>query len=150
MPQLRRLISICCLATVLAMPGIVLAAEEDLLGRWTTHKGGQIDFIRCGDNICGHVAKLARDDHETPPTDRENPKKALRNVPLLGLQIFSNFNYEGDDFWDDGDIYNIENGKTYDSKLRLISPTELKLSGCVFIFCRSYRWHRTKNQKDGI
>jgi len=150
MRQTAPLFTLFFLITIMAAPSVALAAESDLLGSWTTHKGGQIDFTQCGDKVCGHVAKLAREDHIVPPTDRKNPKKALRNVPLLGLQIFSNFTYEGDNFWDDGEIYNVENGKTYDSKLRLISPSELKLSGCVFIFCRSYRWHRTANQKDGI
>jgi uncharacterized protein (DUF2147 family) len=147
---LTSLFSLYCFIAALVMPGMAMAAEEDLLGRWTTHKGGQIDFTRCGPHICGHVAKLARPDHEAPPTDRKNPKKALRDVPLLGLQIFSNFTYKGNDRWNDGAIYNVENGKTYDSKLRLFSPSELKLSGCVFIFCRSYRWHRTADQKDVI
>ena len=83
------------------------------------------------------------DDHDTPPLDTQNPEPALRDRPLLGLKLFFDFDYDGDDRWKGGRIYNVENGKTYKSKLRLLSQDQLKLSGCVFIFCSSYTWNRT-------
>jgi uncharacterized protein (DUF2147 family) len=137
-----------CLATVLCATDIK-AAEVDVLGRWKTHKGGEIEFEKCGDKICGHISKLARSDHLSPPTDTNNPEPTRRMVPLLGLTLFKRFEYVGDDRWENGRIYNVENGKTYRSKLRLLSPTELKLSGCVFIFCRSYKWHRLEEKSNG-
>ena len=124
------------------------ASETSIVGRWTTHKGGEIEIAPCGNKICGTIVKLARNDHLTPPTDKKNPDPALRDRALLGLTLFSNFSYEGDDSWENGRIYNVNNGKTYKSKLHLHSKNQLKLSGCVFIFCRSYTWSRALQHED--
>jgi len=145
-PTLRWLL---CLTLALYVSDIE-AAETDVLGVCKAHKGGEIKFEKCGDRICGRISKLARTDHLTPPTDSQNPDPTLRDVPLLGMTLFSGYEYVGDDRWDNGRIYNVENGKTYRSKLRLLSPTELKLSGCVFIFCRSYKWYRLEESGNDI
>ena len=138
---------LACFAIIACLlPWPTVAAESDLLGEWQTHKGGFIEFYPCPapmeEKVCGKVSRLARTDHISTPTDVNNPDKVLRNRPLLGLQLFEGFTYQGDDRWTDGQIYNVENGKTYRSKLRLLSRDQLKLSGCVFIFCRSYLWNR--------
>jgi len=139
---------ILILHTALAGSLTSKASESGIIGRWITHKGGEIEIAPCGNKICGTIAKLARQDHETPPTDTQNPDPALRDRVLLGLTLISNFSYEGDDSWENGRIYNVNNGKTYKSKLRLLSKNRLKLSGCVFIFCRSYTWSRALQLED--
>ena len=106
-------------------------------------QGGEIEIAPCTDTpekLCGFIASLAAPDRA--PTDTENPDPTLRDRPLLGLPLFFDFVYNGEDKWKEGRIYNVENGKTYDSKLRLLDQDRLKLSGCVLFFCKSYTWHR--------
>ena len=134
----------CFILSVLASPAH--AGEADVLGEWRTHKGGHVEFYLCDDKVCGRVSKLARDDHDTPPTDVNNPDPALRDQPLLGLVMFRDYVWEGDNHWIDGQVYNVENGKTYRSKLSLLPDDQLKLSGCIFIFCRSYIWNRAPGE----
>jgi uncharacterized protein (DUF2147 family) len=138
---IRRTLLFALLATTLSTPA--LAARDDIMGRWLTHKGGEIEIAPCRENpehLCGFIASLA--DPERAPRDTENPDPALRDRPLLGLPLFFDFVYDDEDKWKEGHIYNVENGKTYDSKLRLLAKDKLKLSGCVLFFCKSYTWHR--------
>ena len=138
------LFAACLLLPLLTPPA--LADEADVLGEWQTHKGGHVEFYMCGDKLCGRVSKLARDDHDAPPTDINNPDPDMRDRPLLGLVMFKNYTSAGDGRWTDGEVYNVENGKTYRSKLALLPDDQLKLSGCIFIFCRSYTWNRAPGE----
>ena len=47
-----------------------------------------------------------------------------------------------------GEIYNAENGKTYDGKMSVAGPDALKISGCVFggLFCGGQTWERFKEE----
>ena len=68
-----------------------------------------------------------------PLLDRENPEKKLRDRPQLGLRIMEGYTFRGENFWDDGMIYNTENGKTYRSSLTLLAPDRLRLRGFIGI-----------------
>ena len=139
---IRRALLFALLAITISTPA--LAARDDIMGRWSTHKGGEIEIAPCTsqpEKLCGFIASLV--NPERTPTDAENPDPALRDRPLLGLPLFFDFIYAGEDKWKEGRIYNVENGKTYNSKLRLLAQDQLKLSGCVLFFCKSYTWHRT-------
>jgi uncharacterized protein (DUF2147 family) len=79
-----------------------------------------------------------------PRVDRKNPDQALRNRRLLGLQIMDGFVYDSESSWDKGRIYDPESGKTYQSKITLVSPHRLKIRGYVGIplFGRTTTWNR--------
>ena len=46
--------------------------------------------------------------------------------------------------WDDGEIYNPEDGKTYSSELEMNNPNTLKVRSCVWFFCQTQIWKRVK------
>lgn len=54
--------------------------------------------------------------------DDKNPKEQLQNQPLVGLVILKGFEKDGDTY-DDGTIYDPENGKTYDCIMTLKGKT---------------------------
>ena len=74
---------------------------------------------------------------------RENPDEALRDRPILGLQIMSDFEYDGNDKWKKGTIYAPDDGKTYKSKMSL-SEDVLKVRGYIGISMlgRTEEWTR--------
>ena len=137
---------LACFAIIACLlPWPAVAAESDLLGEWQTHKGGFIEFYPCPapmeEKVCGKVSRLARTDHISTPTDVNNPDRPCATARFWACCCLRALPIRADR-WIDGQIYNVENGKTYRSKLRLLSRDQLKLSGCVFIFCRSYLWNR--------
>jgi hypothetical protein len=65
----------------------------------------------------------------TPKLDHYNPDAPRKKVPLMGLQIMQDLQPSGGNLWANGKIYDRDNGKTYSSKAKLVSPTDLDLRG---------------------
>lgn len=119
-------------------PSSAASAEGgDILGLWEVEEGdGRIEIFRCGNKFCGRIAWIKEPNYPLddkggmggkPLLDRENPKKELRGRQQLGLVLMEGYTFRGDNFWDDGTIYNTENGRTYKSTLSLKSRDRLKL-----------------------
>lgn len=131
-------------------------SADSITGLWEVEEGdGRIEIYRCGDKYCGRIAWLKEPLYPAgdksgmagqPLVDRANPKKELRSRPQLGLQIMEGYIFRGDSFWDDGTIYNTENGKSYSSNIRLRSSERLELRGFIGISLLggSTVWKRVK------
>lgn len=139
------------------MPLSASAEDGDAItGLWeVADGGGRIEIVRCGGHYCGDLVWVREplyppDDSRgmggRPLVDRENPKKELRGLPQLGLRIMEKYTYRGNDFWDDGTIYNTENGRTYRSNITLLSHDRLELRGFIGIplLGGSTIWKRVK------
>lgn len=128
---------------------LLLAGSKDgVLGQWyTTDKGAKVEIYQCGDKLCGKIVWLADPNKEdgTPKTDENNPDAANHNNPIIGLKMLKGFESDGTNKWDDGEIYDPENGKTYDCKMTLEGDV-LKVRGYIGIsmFGRTETWTRVK------
>lgn len=120
-------------------------AGEGVEGRWKTQtRNAIVEIQRCGSSICGRI--LTSDALRTNPDTRDthNSNAQLRNRPLKNLQILSGFTADGAN-WNNGKIYNAEDGKTYSADITMAGPDQLKLRGCVFKpFCRTQTWTRVR------
>lgn len=134
---------------LVALIGLALAATntplDSVVGRWKTEtRGGIVEIARCGPSICGRI--LTSDKLRTDPglKDLNNRDAAQRNRPLKGLTILSGFKADGD-AWTGGQIYNAEDGKTYNAKVTPTGPDQLKVRGCVFVpLCKTQTWTRVR------
>lgn len=114
---------------------------DAITGFWEVAEGdGRIEIYRCAAKYCGRIAWLKEPLYPPgdkggmaglPLVDRENSQKELRNRPQLGLKIMEGYTFRGDSFWDDGTIYNTENGKSYSSNIRLRNANSLELRGYI-------------------
>ncbi|MRR06351.1 MAG: DUF2147 domain-containing protein [Deltaproteobacteria bacterium] len=142
---------------VLMFATSVFAADSNAVtGKWwDENKGSQIEVYKCADKYCGKVIYLAEPNFGEkdkggmagkPKVDRENPNPAHRNIPILGLNMMSGFKYAGGNVWEDGKIYNAEDGKTYKCKLTLENPDRLKVRGFigVSLLGKTQYWSRVK------
>ncbi|MRR52404.1 MAG: DUF2147 domain-containing protein [Rhodocyclaceae bacterium] len=118
------------------------AGPSNILGLWKTDGGdSQLELFRCGEKICGKIVwlKVPRyiDSRDGPvgtiKVDRKNPDPALRNRPILGLQVMKGLTAKGDKRWEKGTCYDPETGKSYKCKMRLASPDRLELRGYIGI-----------------
>lgn len=75
-------------------------------------------------------------------TDTENPDKTLRNRPIVGLTILSNFVYRKNT-WEGGTIYDPESGQTYAGQLSIVKGN-LLVKGPVLLFSRTETWTRIR------
>jgi uncharacterized protein (DUF2147 family) len=131
----------------LALAGLCLcaataaAAATDPVGEWMVTKGyARIRIENCGGALWGAVV------WEQIPggVDSKNPDATKRARPTLGLPVLLEMKPTGPNKWV-GQIYNSEDGKTYDSNISLGSnPDVLQVRGCVLgILCGGEDWTRT-------
>lgn len=115
-------------------------AAPDPTGDWRVEEGtAHIRVAICDGALWGVIGW-----EQSPGTDSENPDPALRTRPTLGMPILVNMKPDAKkpeaNKWV-GKIYNAKNGKMYDSNVTLVSPTALKVQGCVLgVFCGGETW----------
>lgn len=159
MPVISRLCSNIFL--LLLVPMVLNASTypaDSIAGLWEVAEGdGHIEIYRCGEKYCGSIAWLKEPNYPSddkgkmpgkPLVDRENPKKELRTRALIGLKMMEGYTYSGDNLWDEGRIYNTENGKTYNSRMSMKSRDRLELRGYVGIplFGGTTVWKRVERK----
>ncbi|MGI5864736.1 MAG: DUF2147 domain-containing protein [Myxococcales bacterium] len=147
------------LGAAVFVPAVAGADEKKeadaILGRWITAKdASNVEISRCGEKYCGKIVSLkdptyGKGDPEEgkPLRDRENPDDKLKTRPLIGLPLLEGFTYEGDGTWEDGTIYDPENGKTYKCIIKIADGGKtLKVRGFIGISLigRTTVWKRVE------
>lgn len=135
-----------------------LGAEADIVGIWRSDRGGEITIEPCGETYCGFITKIAVPRHmydknksaieqvgEQNLPDILNKDPALRDRPLRGLKILTVMERRPPNKFI-GELYNAEDGNTYEGVLTLHSTNQIELAGCVFfnILCRGEFWARVQ------
>ena len=125
------------------------AADPDAaLGKWYTSKekdAAQITIYKCGDKYCGKISWTK--DPEL--LDDENPDPEKKKRKLLGMDMIFDFIFDpDDDRWEDGFIYNPNDGKTYDCRMWLEENDVLQVKGTVgpkwLSIGKTTTWYRVK------
>jgi len=108
-----------------AGPTGVWQSEKNDEGRWI-----EVTVGHCGSQICGTISEV----HGT--TDRSK----------VGMQMIRAMVPDGPNAWDDGEIFAPDDEKWYDSNMKMLSDTQLEVSGCVAfgLICRSQIWTRLR------
>ena len=74
-----------------------------------------------------------------PKTDKLNPDPAKRSRPLIGLQGLAP---TGPDKWSE-QIYNADDGHTYQASLTVPGGNAARVEGCVLaVLCKGQTWTR--------
>lgn len=121
---------------------------EDIIGVWLTtgKEPAKIQIFKSEETYYGKIIWLQNPmKNNKPKVDENNPDKIKRNEQIIGLTILNGFKFDGEQEWEDGNIYDPESGKTYKCYLSLINKSTLKVRGYVGIslFGRTELWTRT-------
>lgn len=115
---------ICFLWGLALITPTVADAGDAIFGTWV--RGGRVEkleFFDCEGRLCAR-GTLPRPDGSPPPLILRHAVKTEPNK------------------WK-GDLFNPENGKTYNAIITLDSPTQLTLTGCLIAFlCQSETWNK--------
>ncbi len=130
--------------------GAVAFAQEEvdaILGVWESGSGkARIKIDKSGDKYYGRIVWLRepKDENGKPKVEKNNPDEKLRTKPLLGYRMLRDFNYAGDKTWEDGTIYDPENGSTYSCTIEMKNKNTLNVRGFigVSLFGRTDVWKR--------
>ncbi len=149
--KILSLFSVLCL---MFSAQLAMANDAAILGKWTTKEGkSHIEITRCDAGFCGEVVWLKEPEYPADDKkgmagkvkiDRENPDPALQRMPIVGLKVLKGFKKNIGNVWEDGTIYDPENGKTYKCKLTLINPNKLNVRGFIgfSLIGRTQTWTR--------
>ncbi len=137
--------------TAFAMNVYAQSSEADaVVGTWLVEdKKAKIKIYNKGEKYHGKIIwlKEPNDKNGKPKVDKENPEEGLRGRPLVGLVMLTGFVYDEDNVWEDGDIYDPKNGKTYSCEMTLSTDGKtLDVRGYIgFSFIgRSQTWTRVE------
>ncbi len=126
---------------------------DRIIGVWEPSNGkARVKIEKIGNKYFGKIVWLKEpDDPETgkPKTDKNNPDESMRTVPILGYRILKDFTYRGKNVWDEGTIYDPENGSTYNCKITMTDENTLDIRGYigVSVFGRTDVWKRLQAKK---
>ncbi|MGZ8557057.1 MAG: DUF2147 domain-containing protein [Chitinophagaceae bacterium] len=139
------IIPIALVTTILlSYAGVVRAQADQIEGLWFNEKkDAKIQVYKDTDGkFYGKIVWL-----KEPKLDEKNPKSNLKSRPIIGLVILKGCEKDGKTY-DDGTIYDPENGKTYDCTITNKGNT-LALRGYIGIslFGRTTEWERADRLK---
>jgi len=147
----RVAVAVCQMAVV--GPGNA-ASPADPSGTWLTEDGrARVRIERCGaklEQVCGYIVWMNEpaDAKGQPVRDRNNPDPAKRDRPVLGHQLILGLKPASPGRFD-GQIYNAENGKSYDISLWR-ETRDLKVKGCMLsVLCSTQTWTQTMDALPG-
>lgn len=121
-----------------------------VLGKWKTIDDETkvaksiIEIYEVNGKVHGKILELLNGESQdklcTECTGKRKGKK------LVGMEILYNLEKDGDNEWEDGNIYDPSKGKEYSCEIKLVSADKLEVRGYVgFSFVgRSQNWFRVK------
>lgn len=140
----------------LVIASLIHAAEEQggIVGVWkTTDDKSEVRIYEEKGKFFGKIVSLKEPNVPAgdksglggkPKTDYHNPKPELRQRPIIGLQIMTDFAPDGPGHWTGGKVYDPESGKTYKSWIALVATNRLEVRGYlgVSLLGRTVTWTR--------
>ena len=130
-------------AALLALSSAAAPAQRSIDGKYVD-QGGYVEITvgPCGNARCGEITRIIRVKPGESNRDRHNDNPALRNRPIVGINVLSGLR------WDDGAwrgrVYNPEDGGTYRAVVRPAANGALSVEGCVTLFCREVTWRAAR------
>jgi len=107
---------------------------DKLLGVWEpSHGKAKVKITKVGNKYFGKIVflKFPTYDDGTKKIDKNNPDVKMHSAPLLGYKILKDFEYVGKKTWENGTIYDPENGSTYSCVIKLKDNNTIEVRGYI-------------------
>ncbi len=125
------------------------APQDAILGTWLTEGGeSKVDVVadKAADGSTEYSGKVTWLKNPTrdgePVHDGNNENVALRDRPILGLEIMSGFRFSGPVTWSGGKLYAPRNGKSFPAVLALTPDGRLEVKVSAGIVTKTEHWTR--------
>ena len=151
----RKFVPAALVAGLVLIPSLPVLAETLVEGTWVTPEQAEMTIAPCGEALCGTLSKIVITEQHVQQygtdatsikvedlTDMFNEDPALKDRPMLGLQILTL--RATDNPWRfEGEIYNPRDGKTYAGEMQVTGADTVVLKGCaLYILCQEQTWTR--------
>ncbi len=114
----------------------VRAQSPTPIGVWLhANQRIEIEILPCGDRLCGKLVwfKRPNDAQGQPLVDFKNTDPTLRARPVLGLTILSGLRRTDENTWEDGKIYNPDDGNDYQARMSIKDDGTLRVRAYVIL-----------------
>ncbi len=129
---------------------------DDLIGVWEPSNGkARVKIEKVGNKYYGKIVWLREPLDpvtEQPKVDKNNPDESMRTVPLKGYRLLKDFEFKSKGLWEDGTIYDPENGSTYNCTIKMKDKNTLDIRGYIGVSAlgRTDVWKRLEMPKQEI
>ncbi len=122
---------------------------DALVGVWMPgHGKAKVKVTKVGTKYYGKIVWLKEPNYDdgTKKRDKNNPDPKMHDTPLLGYKILKDFEYTGKKTWENGTIYDPENGSTYSCTIKLTDKNTIDVRGYIGVSMigRTDTWKRLK------
>jgi uncharacterized protein (DUF2147 family) len=143
MKKVLSLVALMMLSTL-----IFAQKADDILGTWYTEGGkSKVEITKKDGKYSGKIIWLKEPNRAdgVAKLDKNNEDESLRGRGILGLPVIQNFEWD-DDLYEDGTIYDPENGKTYSCEMTWENIDMLNVRGYIgfSLLGRTTVWNRVK------
>ena len=139
----------CVLFPLLLAATSVGAQNPTPVGVWLDDSERiQVKIAPCGDRLCGNLVWFMwpNDEQGLPLVDLKNSDPALRKRHLLGLTILQGLRLTDENTWEDGEIYDPNDGENYHARMSIEDDGTLRVRVYEHftIFGETQIWTRIK------
>jgi uncharacterized protein (DUF2147 family) len=125
--------------------------NQTILGKWKTiddetkKPSSIIQLYEVNGKVHGKIVELLQEGRDENSLCKECSGKR-KNQKIKGMEILWNLENESDTEWEDGEILDPNNGKTYSCQVELESNDKLKVRGYIgfSMMGRTQYWYRVK------
>ncbi len=137
-------IAVCVLGLSLPAAARAADAQDAILGTWLTDGGdSRVEIARSGSRYAGKIVWLKEPERDGKPVrDANNSDAALRDRPVMGLEVLSSFTYASNGVWSGGTAYAPRKGRSYPAELSLTRDGRLDIKVKDGIFSKHLYWTR--------
>jgi len=137
------------LLLLLAIFSLSSLHAQDVLGKWksiddeTGKPKSIIEIYKDGDKYYGKIVQLLTEENKDGICHTCETKYKDKNI--IGLVILKDL-VKDDDEYNDGEIMDPKNAKTYSAYIKLVKPDKLKVRGYLgfSLLGRTQYWYRVK------
>lgn len=145
---MRKLLLVLTLGIV-AIAAHAQQSASAILGKWLSESGkAKIEVFESGNRYYGKIVwlKTPLDEQGKPKVDKNNPDPNERGHHIMGLLLVKSLEFDGQNTWHNGTIYDPENGKNYSCKITLNNEGNLDIRGYIGLSMigRTTVWKRTE------
>ncbi len=140
---------VVAVAMSLTQVGYAATPQDGIVGTWLTEDGGsKVDVVasKAADGTTSYSGRVSwlkdpvRDGK--PLVDANNDDAALRDRPILGLEILSGFRATGAGAWTGGMLYSPRRGESFPAEISLLPDGSLELKVNAGVMTKTVRWTR--------
>ncbi len=130
---MKKYLSVALILSVISFFSLSAQGADSVLGLYEV-KGGKahVEIYKCSDKFCGKIVWLAEPLNKAgkPKVDGNNPVESLRTREIMGMNMLWGFNHASGTSYENGKIYDPEDGKTY-SCMMTLKGNDLHVRGYI-------------------